>query len=358
MVQSRLTQDVRMLRPYRPLYYDLGDETGIADLSAFWDFDFSEPSLRAMRVWLREIYGGLDALNREWGTQFQRWADVIPPTTAQTIARPDDNFSAWADFKEWMDIAFARALAGGTTAVHAADPHALAAIEGAQAPGWGGYDYAHLAHSVDLIELYDLGPNPNIEMLRSINPQLVMLTTSFGGGPLETYRTWRRLLRGTRGSILWDPENGFVGKDGNTRRPGPRSRSRFRRDPPWSRGIVDQQPATYRPDRSPLFAGEHAGAVDARPPRCEVECSARGPRCGARAAAIVTQLCPCGPAFGAGAAFPHRRGDHQWRAAPQQVARADAALRDRFVATRSKRDCGIYRARRRGLFRWRTGSVR
>ena len=214
MVQSRLTQDVRMLRPYRPLYYDLGDETGIADLGAFWDFDFSEPSLRAMRVWLREIYGGLDALNREWGTQFQRWADVIPPKTAQTIARPDDNFSAWADFKEWMDIAFARALAGGTTAVHAADHHALAAIEGAQAPGWGGYDYARLAHSVDLIELYDLGPNPNIEMLRSINPQLVMLTTSFGGGPLETYRTWRRLLRGTRGSILWDPENGFVGKDG------------------------------------------------------------------------------------------------------------------------------------------------
>ena len=70
MVQSRLTQDVRMLHPYRPLYYDLGDETGIADLGAFWDFDFSDPSLRAMRVWLREIYGGLDALNREWGTRF------------------------------------------------------------------------------------------------------------------------------------------------------------------------------------------------------------------------------------------------------------------------------------------------
>ncbi len=215
MVQSRLRKDVRMLHPYRPLYYDLGDETGIADLGAFWDFDFSDPSLRAMRVWLREIYRGLGALNREWGTQFQRWADVIPPTTAQTIARPDENFSAWADFKEWMDIAFARALAGGSAAVHAADPHARAAIEGAQAPGWGGYDYARLARSVDLIEPYDLGPNPNIEMLRSINPQLVIFTTSFGGGPLETYRVWRRLLRGTRGSILWDPENGFAGKDGS-----------------------------------------------------------------------------------------------------------------------------------------------
>ena len=214
MVQSRLTQDVRLLRPYRPLYYNLGDETGIADLGAFWDFDSSNQSLKAMRVWLREVYGNLTALNRQWGTRFERWTDVIPPTTAQTIARSDENFSAWADFKEWMDIAFARALARGSAAVHTADPHALAAIEGAQAPGWGGYDYARLAHSVDLIEPYDLGPNPNIEMLRSINPELVMLTTSFGGGPLETYRTWRRLFRGTRGSILWDPENGFVGKDG------------------------------------------------------------------------------------------------------------------------------------------------
>src|SRR5271165_6730542 len=215
MVQSRLMQDVRLLHRYRPLYYDLGDESGIADLSAFWDFDFSDPSLRALRVWLRKTYRSLGALNRQWGTRFERWTDVTPPMTAQTIARPDEDFSAWADFKEWMDIAFARALARGSAAIHAADRNALAAIEGAQAPGWGGYDYARLAHSVDLIELYDLGPNPNIEMLRSINPQLVMLTTSFGGGPLETYRTWRRLLRGTRGSILWDPENGFVGKDGS-----------------------------------------------------------------------------------------------------------------------------------------------
>ena len=28
-----------------PLYYDLGDETGIADLTAAWDFDLSPPSL-------------------------------------------------------------------------------------------------------------------------------------------------------------------------------------------------------------------------------------------------------------------------------------------------------------------------
>ena len=31
----------RFSAPYRPVFYSLGDETGIAELAAFWDFDFS-----------------------------------------------------------------------------------------------------------------------------------------------------------------------------------------------------------------------------------------------------------------------------------------------------------------------------
>ncbi len=112
-----------------------------------------------------------------------------------------------------MDTAFARALAAGAAAIHAADPDAVSAIEGVQNPGWGGYDYARLARSVDLIEVYDY--DDNIELLRSLNPKLVLLTTSFLSGPPAAYRIWRQLLRGTRGLILWDQHNGFVGKDGN-----------------------------------------------------------------------------------------------------------------------------------------------
>ena len=43
-IRDRLTETVRAYRAHRPLFYNLGDEPGIADLSAFWDFDFS-PSL-------------------------------------------------------------------------------------------------------------------------------------------------------------------------------------------------------------------------------------------------------------------------------------------------------------------------
>lgn len=211
-IRERLGAVVEAHRRFRPLYYNLADEPGIADLSMFWDFDFSEPSLRAMRQWLQQRYATLEALNRQWGSSFARWDDVMPLTTPQAMQRSDGNLSAWADFKEWMDVAFARALRAGTDAVHEADPDAVAALEGGQVPGWGGWDYARLATAVDLMEIWD--DNGSLEIARSINPSLVLLTTSFGQGPAEEHHVWRELLRGTRGLILWDENNGFVGKDG------------------------------------------------------------------------------------------------------------------------------------------------
>jgi hypothetical protein len=212
-IRERLMANVRALSPYRPLYYSLGDEPGIADVSAFWDFDVSPPSLAAMREWLKTRYGSLALLNKEWGTEYREWDEVIPKTTSEAIRQRSDNFAAWADFKEWMDVAFAHAVAVGTEAVHAADPDALSAIEGAQIPGWGGYDYSRLAKSVDVAELYDYGDN--IELLRSFNPGAVMLTTSFRRGSVEAHRVWRELLRGTRGLVLWDDSHEFVDDLGN-----------------------------------------------------------------------------------------------------------------------------------------------
>lgn len=224
-IRARLTRAVQAYAPYRPLYYSLGDETGIADLAAFWDFDFSQYSLSAMRVWLRRQYGSLGALNRQWGSHFDAWNQVVPATTAEIMRRTDDNFSAWADFKAWMDVAFARALRAGTDAVHEADPNAYAAIEGAQVPGWGGYDYSLLTQAVDLIEPYDFGNN--IEIVRSLNPHIVIVTTTSDGAD-QAYKDWRMLLDGSRGLILWDPDSTLVDAKG---RPGPWGRTaaaRFR----------------------------------------------------------------------------------------------------------------------------------
>ena len=201
-IAARLAGVVRAYAPYRPLYYTLADEPGIAETGSFWDFDVSEASLSSMRRWLEHGYGSLAALNRQWGTSFASWDKVAPMTTDEALRLDHENFSAWADFKEWMDEAFAEAFALGTKAVHGADPKARAALEGGQIPGWGGYDYSRLSHAVDVMELYDYGDN--LAIAQALNPDLVVLTTAFGTGPAEARRVWRELLRGTRGLILWD----------------------------------------------------------------------------------------------------------------------------------------------------------
>ena len=212
-VRDRLMAIVRDQARYHPIYYNLGDETGIADLSAFWDFDLSPGSLDGMRDWLRQGYGSLTALNAEWDTHYATWKDVRPETTRQAMRRSDDHFAAWADFKAWMDVAFARSLRMGTDAVHRADPSALAGIEGAQMPGWGGYDYTLLANAVDVMEMYDMGDNVPIAL--SLNPHLITLTTSFRSGREGLHAIWRALLRGSCGLILWDEDDAIVRRDGS-----------------------------------------------------------------------------------------------------------------------------------------------
>ena len=211
-IHDRLVEAAKAQSPYRPLFYDLGDESGVADLASLWDFDFSDSSLDAMRSWLRQRYGTLDALNRQWGTTFAHWDRVAPQTTSQAMRRTEGNYSSWADHKEWMDISFAEAIRMGVAAVRSIDPQAYVGIAGGQMPGWGGYDYARLCDVLTFIEPYDIGNN--IEMIRSFAPEMPVVTTSFATGPWEKHRVWYELLHGNRGLILWDEKGDFVNKDG------------------------------------------------------------------------------------------------------------------------------------------------
>jgi hypothetical protein len=216
-IHDRLVEAAKRFSPYRPFFYSLADESGIADLAAFWDFDFSDQSLVPMRRWLQERYGTLDALNRQWDSNFTTWDLVTPPTTHEAMQRPGDNFSAWADFKEWMDISYAEALRMGADAIHEVDKDAFVNIGGGQRPGWGGYDYARISQVLNAIEPYDIGNN--VEIIRSLNPEMVMLSTGFAKGPWEQQRVWRELFHGQRGLIIWDEKREYAGEDG---KPGAR----------------------------------------------------------------------------------------------------------------------------------------
>ena len=219
-IRRRIGNIVTQQKSYKPLYYSLGDETGIADLAAAFDFDFSPRSVEGFRAWSRSRYGTLAALNKEWNTVITGWDQIEPETTQAALQRTDGNYAAWSDFKAWMDTQFADALRFGVAAVRAADPLALTGIEGAQPPGWGGYDYSKLANVLDVMEIYDSGEN--LPLLRAFSPRTIPLATSFSGDPAAIHAIWRSVLRGVKGLILWDPAGDIVGPDGA---PAPRGQA-------------------------------------------------------------------------------------------------------------------------------------
>lgn len=229
-VGDRLTTVARLHAPYAPLYFSLGDESGIADLSANWDFDFDPRSLEGFRDWLRAAYGTLAALNRQWGSHYARWEAIVPPTTTEAMRRRDRNYSAWSDFKEWMDESFLRAVRHGVDAVHAGNARARAALEGLQVMGWGGYDYTRLSGAVDLMEIYNKAGNGDI--VASLAPGTIRLVTSFDDRGGDTYRLWRHFLQGGRGAILWDENESLVDASGAPR-------ERLRRNGPQFRELRD-----------------------------------------------------------------------------------------------------------------------
>lgn len=212
-ITNRLRDTVKLNEPYRPFFYSLSDESGIADLGAQWDFDFSDQSLEAMRIWLQERYGSLAALNTAWGSDFNDWNLVTPQTTNEAMRRTDENWTSWSDFKEWMDIAYASAIRQGVDAVHAVDPQAYAGVVGAQKPGWGGYDYTRLATATTVMEPYDIGSS--VKLVHSLNPAMPLLTTTFASDDWERHRIWHELLQGNRGLILWDDTQRYIRPDGS-----------------------------------------------------------------------------------------------------------------------------------------------
>lgn len=217
-VHDRSAAIARRYAPYRPVFYSLSDEPGIAELGAQWDFDFSKHSLAGMRRWLRSQYPSLAALNAEWSSQFPAWDQVMPMTTRQAMTRGDNNFAAWADFKAWMDVSFAGALKMGADAVREGDPQAFVGIGGAQKPGWGGYDYARLVKAVTAIEVYDIGRS--VDVVHSLDPKIPILGTGFASGKWEKHRVWHELLHGNRGLILWDPDRRYVQAGGQPTKKG------------------------------------------------------------------------------------------------------------------------------------------
>jgi hypothetical protein len=192
---------------------------------------------------LEKKLGSLEQANIRWGSQttwsspeqptgFASWAQVAAflkrfyHELAQVRSTERWNVSPWCDFRNFMDSTFAAAVARARAICKAEDPHARCSTEGGQSPfAFGWYNYENVVKAIDVIEPYNIGNN--VEVIRSLNPEVIMVSTHGfehrPGTPLTARDRlfqkravrpiWWGLFHGHRGSLIWDdliPEYRFV----------------------------------------------------------------------------------------------------------------------------------------------------
>ncbi|MGH9328161.1 MAG: beta-galactosidase trimerization domain-containing protein, partial [Terriglobia bacterium] len=187
--------------------------------------------------------GPISQANALWGSQtswgapdqpttFNSWAEVSAfldryyHELSEVSSTAGWDVTRWCDFRNFMDLTFADAIQRARAMCKAEDPYARCATEGGQCPfAFGWYNYENVVKSVDVIEPYNIGNN--VEVIRSLNPDVIMLSThGFEHKPGATLTArdhlfqkrairpiWWGLFHGHRGAFIWDevlPEYRFV----------------------------------------------------------------------------------------------------------------------------------------------------
>ncbi len=187
-----------------PMSYYIYEEPSLTCYTDAFDLCFSTHCMTRMREWLRREYGTLEALNRQWGTAFVRWEDVVPDTTEEAQQR--GNYSSWADHRTFMEEVYAANYAYVRDLLRRHDPEGLVLLSGTQeSVPHNGCDYSRLNHVVGHLNPYTGGNQ--LEFLRSFNPGLRMSAgTGYGvKGRRTLYNLYNGLFHGfTAGAyIFW-----------------------------------------------------------------------------------------------------------------------------------------------------------
>ena len=181
--------------PFSPMSYYIYEEPSLTCYEDAMDLCFSEFCLSRMRAWLKGEYATLEGLNREWGTQFSRWDEVVPDTTEEAQQR--GNYASWADHRSFMEKTYADNYAYVRQLLHRHDPQGLVLLSGTQESSpHNGCDYYQLNQILGHLNPYTGGNQ--LEFHRSFNPRLRMSAGSGYGvhGRRALYNLYSGLFHG------------------------------------------------------------------------------------------------------------------------------------------------------------------
>jgi hypothetical protein len=190
--------------PFSPMSYYVFEEPSLTCYGDAADICFSPHTMRALRSWLKEAYGSLDSLNRQWGTGFSDWNTVVPDDAPAAQAR--GNYSSWADHRTYMEKTYADTFAFVLKELRKSDPEGILLNSGTQISGsHNGCDYSRIDRYTRHLNAYDGGNQ--LDFHRCFSPEL-KISGGAGYGVLGKdvfYSFYDNLFKGSNGGayIFW-----------------------------------------------------------------------------------------------------------------------------------------------------------
>ncbi len=185
------------------LIYSCGDE----NRGSGKDVDFSESGKRELRKFVQaHFYKTIADLNREWGTAFSSFDEVIAMTEAEAREhlKTAKSCGPWLDQRLWINWGAARLAKSITDGVRSTDPDAIVGESGSQEPAVYGTDrdWWHMSRSYTGLAAY--GGEQTVEQ-ECYNPSLVRYTWSGYGkpNPLNRAQFYNILSRFDRGLAIF-----------------------------------------------------------------------------------------------------------------------------------------------------------
>jgi hypothetical protein len=206
--RERITEELQRLTapwvPFSPMSYYVYEEPSLTCYGDAVDICFSPHTLRALRKWLQGEYETLERLNRQWGTSFRTWDEVVPDDAPEAQHR--GNYASWADHRTWMEITYADAFSFVLQQLRKIDPEGILLNSGTQISGsHNGCDYSRINRYTRHLNAYDGGNQ--LDFHRCFSPDL-KISGGAGYGVLGKnvfYDFYENLFKGSNGGayIFW-----------------------------------------------------------------------------------------------------------------------------------------------------------
>ena len=191
-------------------FYNIGDENHLFSRvgGSLVDHEncFCDECQRRFRVYLRQIYGSIEAMNREYRSKYTAWDDVsaLPFLEAAKKRR----LPLWADFRMFMEGQFLGLHLYAKAQIESEDPDAVVGFEGMAFPAnsFSGWDFAKFLPNFRFAAPYF---NDRDVHVLDFLPEDSVKGAWYGSyigttGSEQTRRTpWRHLLSGLGGSFWW-----------------------------------------------------------------------------------------------------------------------------------------------------------